>query len=910
LRDAPLGLNDLFNAPRISRDDPAPLGGLIVAPLLLTGSVMEIIVGRRLAVACIATTVLVCGCLSSSSLTCGDDVRTGTESCDKSDLGGATCADLHFYGQTIGLACKDDCTFDTSGCQGACGDGVKDASELCDGGDLGGADCTTAGFYDGPGLTCSPFCTFDVSGCRGFCGDGMASGPETCDGSDLQGADCKALGFYEAAGLACSPLCAWDTKACSGFCGDGVTNGPELCDGSPPAGRTCLDFGFDRGILGCSALCAASFDGCEELGWKLQPSGTPRILQGVWGTGPTDVFAVGAGGTILHWDGAAWTPMSSPTSKSLGAVWGSSTSDVFAVGAGGTIVHWDGASWSAMSSPTDANLLGVWGSGYRDVYAVGPGLFDSPGVIAHWNGDVWSATTVDTPSLNAVWGSGPNDVFVVGYAGNVLHWDGTQWSKMPLLDNLNAIWGSGPDDVFAVGFMGHVWHWNGHVWYMMGSATNAWLKGVWGTGPNDVYAIEPSGPGAGVVVHWDGVSWSVVYQDSGSPQDVFDHIAAIWGSGRNDVFVVGAANNVLHGKGDSWFVSGLDFQVGGMWASDADHLFVVGLKWDGETYDDVFWRRSGGTSTGITTSILPAPDLRAVWGTGPTDVFVLSADDGTFHWDGVTMSSGNDGANWHMIGADIWGTGPDDVFAVGVDDDGWFSYIVHWDGTAWSPMSAPMPPLSPNGAATHLTGVWGSGSRDVFAVGTGGTILHWNGAQWSTIASNTTADLNDVWGSGSDDVFIVGSAGTVLHFDGTSWSRLQLGTTETLVAVHGSGRGDVFIAAKSILFHARGPSWERVALPLQQLEQVSRLVVTPSRVFVSGVASIAQLDRLTVTCTGPELLCNDGWDNDCDGLADAADPDCAGMVAEQCANLVDDDADGKIDCADPDCANFPSCKKR
>ncbi len=48
--------------------------------------------------------------------------------------------------------------------------------------------------------------------------------------------------------------------------------------------------------------------------------------------------------------------------------------------------------------------------------------------------------------------------------------------------------------------------------------------------------------------------------------------------------------------------------------------------------------------------------------------------------------------------------------------------------------------------------------------------------------------------------------------------------------------------------------------------------------------------------------CQDGLDNDCDGLADANDPDCA--AAEICDNGIDDDGDGLADCADPDCAGF------
>jgi Ca2+-binding RTX toxin-like protein len=47
--------------------------------------------------------------------------------------------------------------------------------------------------------------------------------------------------------------------------------------------------------------------------------------------------------------------------------------------------------------------------------------------------------------------------------------------------------------------------------------------------------------------------------------------------------------------------------------------------------------------------------------------------------------------------------------------------------------------------------------------------------------------------------------------------------------------------------------------------------------------------------------CDNGVDDDGDGLADANDPDCSGTPSENCANGIDDDGDGKIDGADPDC---------
>jgi hypothetical protein len=62
----------------------------------------------------------------------------------------------------------------------------------------------------------------------------------------------------------------------------------------------------------------------------------------VWGSSGRDVFAVGFDGTILHYDGAAWSVMSSSIDRDLRGVWGSTGCDVFAVGYAGTILHHGG----------------------------------------------------------------------------------------------------------------------------------------------------------------------------------------------------------------------------------------------------------------------------------------------------------------------------------------------------------------------------------------------------------------------------------------------------------------------------------------------------------------------------------------------------------------------------------------
>lgn len=82
-----------------------------------------------------------------------------------------------------------------------------------------------------------------------------------------------------------------------------------------------------------------------------------------------------------------------------------------------------------------------------------------------------------------------------------------------------------------------------------------------------------------------------------------------------------------------------------------------------------------------------------------------------------------------------------------------------------------------------------TGITSAFAVGTDGTILHFDGASWTREESGVTVDLESVSGvvdgDGFEHVFVVGDAGTVLRRRGAGgdWEVLPTGVTEHLFGV-------------------------------------------------------------------------------------------------------------------------------
>src|SRR3954471_8138558 len=94
-------------------------------------------------------------------------------------------------------------------------------------------------------------------------------------------------------------------------------------------------------------LLVALLLGCNEI-----PPSPFYDLNAIWGLDANHIWAVGEGGLIKKWDGAAWSLANNVSTQDFNDVWGSDANHAWAVGFKGTIWHWNGMTWTPQNSGT------------------------------------------------------------------------------------------------------------------------------------------------------------------------------------------------------------------------------------------------------------------------------------------------------------------------------------------------------------------------------------------------------------------------------------------------------------------------------------------------------------------------------------------------------------------------------
>lgn len=234
------------------------------------------------------------------------------------------------------------------------------------------------------------------------------------------------------------------------------------------------------------------------------------------------------------------------------------------------------ASWEEAFDASGGWLLNVGGPTADQLYAVGG--HPRGGDVQEFDGQTWApgGPPFGTPLLNWVHGCAADDVVVVGTRGAILRFDGASWTRdeSPTDKDLWGVWGASCDDLWVVGGNGReegqatILRYDGTVWTEVETPPLerpqvwAWFK-VWGSGPDDVFIVGQRG----AVLHWNGSELTEEFAGAS------DDLIAVWGTGPDHVVAVG-------GRG----------------------IGIVSV-WDGSEW--------------TTTDLAPTPGLNGVWLDGP-----------------------------------------------------------------------------------------------------------------------------------------------------------------------------------------------------------------------------------------------------------------------------------------------------
>ncbi|HWP38050.1 MAG TPA: Ig-like domain-containing protein [Gemmatimonadales bacterium] len=564
------------------------------------------------------------------------------------------------------------------------------------------------------------------------------------------------------------------------------------------------------GVTGYGLLTVAIPGATPVNLWVSVPSPAgSRYLEGVWGYSSENVFAVGDSGTVLSFDGGAWSLVPGvsnscgaiPTQCYLTGVWGSSPDELWVVGAAGMIQRRSGGNWEIQSSPSANALYGMWGSAPNDLWIPGEG-----GRILRYDGTSWQLSPNSaSPSiyLNAVWGTSRSDIWVGGQYGTILRYDGSAWQSVSsgTSNQIEHIWGSAASEVWAVGRGGTVLRFGGSGWQTVSSPTSENLYGVWGSSTSDVWAVGASG----TILAYNGATWQSV--TSPTSADLF----AVWGTGTGSVWAVGNGGTIVRGyRGATAAVSPANPTITALGATvdmlaearDAANNLISGVRW--------IW-----TSSNTSVATVDSAGVVTAVANGTTSV-CATAPGGAQGCTTVTVTVAQVVASVTVTpaGASISG-GTQQFTAEARDSSG---AVIPGAAFTWTSLN---PNVATIDASSGVARAVASGQAVIAA--SVGTVTGYAVASvavapaapinlWVADASPSGVTWDQPWGVSPTDVFLPNAqdAAPSARFNGSTWSSLSLGAARAVNGVGGASATDiVFVGNEGEIRHTTdgGASW-------------------------------------------------------------------------------------------------------
>jgi len=207
-----------------------------------------------------------------------------------------------------------------------------------------------------------------------------------------------------------------------------------------------------------------------------------------------------------------------------------------------------------------------------------------------WRGSEWSFKQLNGPGVNiqsitphGIWAFSDDDIWFA--SGSIYHWDGSETTLEWLRDvdtdeTVEAVWESFANNIYFVGNEGTVVHYDGSQFTRMESGTDVDLQDVWGLDDEHVWTIGRNWQDPGVAFltlknsQWESIDPK--YQDEGLGQ------SSIWTDNLDTLYTAGSSGRWGYSVKDSTF---FDMENVGEW---------VAYKIRGNNRNDMFTSGAGG----------------------------------------------------------------------------------------------------------------------------------------------------------------------------------------------------------------------------------------------------------------------------------------------------------------------------
>ncbi len=220
---------------------------------------------------------------------------------------------------------------------------------------------------------------------------------------------------------------------------------------------------------------------CLQAQWVETTSTTDQILYDIAFSAENKGWAVGLGGTILHYDGVEWQTFSSLEGNQFARLEFTSGNEGWAIDINGKIFRYDGNNWSLNFTTTGNKKLFT-----LHFLETGEGFVSGDdGYIAYYDGKEWSEGNIgfDIIALTSYFADNKNGWLSSG-AGVMYQFKDSTWSEVtvPGLNAFNEMEFVSPDNGYGVGFDNTIWHYNGDSWsveYTSINNTNQFLTDIY-----------------------------------------------------------------------------------------------------------------------------------------------------------------------------------------------------------------------------------------------------------------------------------------------------------------------------------------------------------------------------------------------------------------------------------------------